>query len=150
MDPTNCLDRILAAYAHDDIDAFREAASDLQGWHDKGGFLPAHLQSMADDLQAEAATLQIATGRRDDDESDDDAGYLDFRIFIRPDATLDLQTGDPCYDTDHRGEIGASSVSPHDTDDDIRQVVIDAFAEAVDSACETFAHCKSWGVRRPV
>ena len=143
MDPTNCLDRILAAYACDDFDEFSGAANDLQQWHDRGGFLPLHLQSFADDLQAEAAGLQAATGRRDEDE-DEDGDYLDFRIFIRPDATLDLQAGAPCYDTDHRGEIGAATVTPHDEPADIRQLVIDAFAEALESATTTFSHCGTW------
>jgi len=135
MDPTACLDRILAAYAHDDIDDFRDAASDLQSWHDKGGFLPAHLQSLADDMRFDLDRFHVATGRRDDD---DDA-TLDFRIYIRPDATLDLQTGDASYDIDHRGDIGAGSLSPHDDDDDIRREVYRAFAEAVDSAATTFS-----------
>ena len=104
MDPTNCLDRILAAYACDDFDEFSGAANDLQQWHDRGGFLPLHLQSFADDLQA----------------------------------------GAPCYDTDHRGEIGAATVTPHDEPADIRQLVIDAFAEALESATTTFSHCGTW------
>ena len=148
MDPTNCLDRILSAYAHDDIDEFNAAARDLESWHNKGGFLPAQLQSFADDMRFDLDRLPVATGRRDDD--DDDDATLDFRVYIRPEATLELQTGDASYDTDHRGDIGAGSVSPHDDDDDIRRAVYDAFAEAVGSAVQSFAACGTFGVARQV
>lgn len=148
MDPTSCLDRILSAYAHDDAVEFSAAAADLQALIDKGGFLPAHLQSFAEDMRFDLDRLPVATGRRDDD--DDDDATLDFRVYIRPDATLELQTGDSSYDTDHRGDIGAGSVSPHDDDDDIRRAVYDAFAEAVESAIQSFAACGTFGVARQV
>jgi hypothetical protein len=91
------------------------------------------LADMVDTLHEEASQLSHATGRRDDDESHDDDG-LSFRLYIRPDGSLELNTGEPCYDTDHRGGCGAGSVSSHDDDDTILEILLDALADAYFSA----------------
>lgn len=133
MDPNATLAALLAAVANMDSLAFRDADEALKGWTGKGGFAPDELQTLADDLRLDADTLPVATGRRDDDEASDDEA-LDFRLYIRPDGTLDLQTGDASYDTDHRGFCGAGVVSQHDDDGEILAALLAAFDEACESA----------------
>jgi hypothetical protein len=94
------------------------------------------LADMADTLRETAAELPTATGRREHDESDD-TDTVEFRLYIRPDGNLELNTGDPSYDTDHRGGCGAGAVSPHDDDDDILSAVLDALAEAYDALTDS-------------
>lgn len=60
-----------------------------------------------------------------DDES------FDFRLVIRPDGTTELLTGDPQYDTDHRGYWGYQSAHRNDTDDDLRDAICDAVEACV-------------------
>jgi len=54
MDPNACVDRILSALRHGDLEEAREASSDLSGWLARGGFAPrrdayARLSSAAPD-----------------------------------------------------------------------------------------------------
>jgi hypothetical protein len=93
------------------------------------------IADMVDTLREEASQLPHATGRRDDDESHDDDG-LSFRLYIRPDGHLELNTGDASYDTDHRGGCGAGSVSLYDDDDAILSALLDALADAYDAASD--------------
>ena len=57
---------------------------------------------------------------------------IEFRLYIRPDGLIELCTGYPCYDADHRGECGAGSVSATDTAEDIRESIVSAFNDATD------------------
>lgn len=134
MDPNATLAALLAAVVNMDSAAFRDADEALTEWTRKGGFAPDDLQSLADDLRLDADTLPVATGRRGDDEASDESDTLDFRLYIRPDGALDLQTGDASYDTDHRGYCGAGSVSPHDDDGEILAALLTAFVQACESA----------------
>lgn len=135
MDPNAALDRLLSAVARRDSAAFRDADEALAEWTRRGGFAPDELRALAEALRLDADTLPVATGRRDDDESHDESDTLDFRLYIRPDGALDLQTGDASYDTDHRGYCGAGSVSPHDDDG----AILAALLAALDEACESAA-----------
>jgi hypothetical protein len=134
MDPNATLSALLAAVAKMDVVAFRDADEALAEWNCKGGFAPDELKALSDDLRLDVDTLHAATGRRDDDEAHDGDDTLDFRLYIRPDGALDLQTGDAQYDTDHRGYCGAGTVSSHDDDDEILAALLSAFGEACDSA----------------
>lgn len=132
MDPNATLAAMLAAIATMEAPTFDEYAGYLAEWLAEGGFLPNDLNTIADDLRDEARKLPHATGRRDEDEANED-DTLDFRLYIRPDGTLDLQTGDASYDTDHRGYCGAGSVSSSDRMRDIRVSVCDALSQAIDA-----------------
>jgi hypothetical protein len=93
------------------------------------------LADMVDTLRETAAELPTATGRREHDESDD-TDTVEFRLYIRPDGNLELNTGDPSYDTDHRGGCGAGAVSPYYRDDTILECLLDALADAYFSASD--------------
>lgn len=138
MDPNATLAAMLAAIASMDAPSFDEYAGYLTEWLGRGGFLPNDLNTIADDLRDEARKLPHATGRRDEDEANED-DTLDFRLYIRPDGSLDLQTGDASYDADHRGYCGASTVSAHDRMRDIRYAVCDALSQAIDTARDDLA-----------
>jgi hypothetical protein len=133
MDPNATLAAMLAAIARADMETFNEHAEYLEEWTRRGGFLPAELQAVADDLATEADSMKAATGRREDDESRDD-GYVQFRVFIRPEGSLELAVGEPCYDTDHRGFCGAGTIAAADSLDDCRAATLEAFREAVEAA----------------
>lgn len=138
MDPNATLAAMLAAVAAMDVMTFDEFAGYLADWLGKGGFLPDDLKTIADDLRDEARNLPHTTGRREEDEANE-VDTLDFRLYIRPDGSLDLQTGDASYDTDHRGYCGASSVSAYDRMRDIRYAVCDALSQAIDGARDGLA-----------
>ena len=91
------------------------------------------LADMVDVLRDEASQPPYATGRRDDDG---EGCGLEFRLYIRPGGNLELNTGDPCYDTDHRGGCGAGSVSRYDDDDTILEILLDALADAYFAASD--------------
>ena len=46
----------------------------------------------------------------DDGGDDDESGWGDIRLQVTDDGAWELHTGDPQYDTDHRGYWGATSV----------------------------------------
>ena len=133
MDPNATLAAMLAAIANRDSERFEEFAEYLEQWTRNGGFLPTELQGIAEELTEETDSMETATGRREIDEAVDDEG-MEFRIFIRPDGSLELAIGDPCYDTNHRGYCGAGTIVAGDSLDDCRAATLDAFWQAVDSA----------------
>lgn len=135
MDPNATLEMVLEAIRNGDAETAAEYLGYLNDWISKGGFQPEQLATISDDARYAAHSIPAPTGRRDVDECHDDS--LDFRIFIRPEGTVELATGDASYDTDHRGGCGCGSVSRHDSRKDIRAAVADAFFDAADSMIET-------------
>lgn len=127
MDPNATYQSIVDAVAADDTEAAADGRENLSTWIDRGGFLPAELDAMADtvyeSLQSSAADIA---------EADDGIG-LEFRIFIRPAGCVELSIGDPSYDTDHAGHCGAGSVAIGDTVADCRKAVAAAFDDAIES-----------------
>lgn len=127
MDPNATYQAILDGIAVDDSEAAADGRDNLAAWIDRGGFLPAGLESMADSVYV---GLRLAAA--DISEADDDCGF-EFRIFIRPDGSAELATGAPDYDVDHTGYCGAGSVSVGDSLDDCRKAVAAAFDDAIET-----------------
>ena len=127
MDPNVTYQMILDGIAVDDTEAAADGRDSLAAWIDRGGFLPAGLNAMADSVYV---GLQLAAA--DIQEAGDDTGF-EFRIFIRPDGSAELATGDASYDLDHTGFCGAGSVAAGDSLDDCRKAVAAAFDDAIET-----------------
>lgn len=110
--------------------AAREYAEDVGEGIVRGGFLPAALANIVDTLADERDSVFPFP---ECFYSDDDA--LDFRLFIRPEGTMELCCGAPDYDTDHRGFCGAGSIGADARIADIRAAVVDAFSDCLASVC---------------
>ena len=130
MDPNSALALILTLVANDDIPAAVEIANGLTAWIRSGGFPPDELTSAAADLES----------ARDDffphGPTGDDSDYIEFRLYIRPEGGIELATGSPDYDTDHRGFCGAGTVSADDSDDILATVIL-AFNDSVDCMADS-------------
>lgn len=126
MDPNSALALILTLVANDDVSAAADIAGGLLDWLERGGFAPDELTSAAADVESARDDVFSfgATG--------DDSDYLEFRIFIRPEGSIELVTGSPDYDSDHRGFCGAGTVSADDSAADILAAVVDCFSDCVD------------------
>jgi hypothetical protein len=85
---------------------------------------------IVEDLVDVQAGFQATSSRRDDECEQTE---VDFRVFLRPDGSVELCTGDASYDTDHRGYCGAGSVHVHDGEADIAAGVDDAFGQILDA-----------------
>lgn len=134
MDSNASLELILSAIAaetwHEEAS---EACDGLKSWVGKGGFLPDRIRGIVADIRGESYEMFAACP--ESFECDDDI-YLDYRLYIRPDGSMDIAVGDPCFDTDHRGYCGAGTIARHDTKMDIADSVMDAFFQAVDMYVE--------------
>ena len=123
MDPNATLDSLLA-FASGAMDGTTEdgralmvASDDLEHWIERGGFWPAELLAIADDLYNAA--------QYDVDE------FLDFRLYIRPEGRFCLNVGCADYDQDHRGACGAGSVPAGCTAEEARDAILEALNDAV-------------------
>jgi hypothetical protein len=130
MDPNSAIALILTLVANDDISAAVEIAGGLLEWIDRGGFPPDELTSAAADVESARDDFfpSGATG--------DDSDYIEFRLFIRPEGDIELATGSPDYDTDHRGFCGAGSVTADDSAADILAAVLAAFDDCVETMAQ--------------
>lgn len=131
MDPNSAIALILTLVASDDIPAAVEIAGGLLEWLERGGFAP-------DELTSAAANVESA---RDDTFSSgptgDDADYIEFRLYIRPEGDIELATGSPDYDTDHRGYCGAGTVSADDSAADILAAIVSAFDDSIETMSQS-------------
>ena len=125
MDPNATLDSMLAL-ASGAMDgtttaarALMAASDDLEQWLEKGGFWPVELLGLADDLHFTASMPGIVEG------------FLDFRLYIRPEGRLCLEVGCADYDQDHRGACGAGSVPAGCTAEEARDAILEALNDAV-------------------
>ncbi len=137
MDPNASLEMILRDVAGGVwSDESEYAADGLSDWIGrKGGFLPNRLRSLVADLREEADAFFGSAPQSFDDGDEDES--LVFRVYIRPEGTIDIATGDPSFDADHRGFCGCGTVSRHDRKQDVIASLCDAFYEAVDHYCAT-------------
>lgn len=70
---------------------------------------------------------------------DSDLDYIDVRLQVLADGTWFVHCGDPCYDTDHRGYWGASSITRDrriGEVDDIAQDLLDDVQDMHAQDCE--------------
>ena len=72
-------------------------------------------------------------GIRDSLEGTDE---IDVRLQVEDNGTWTVHSGDPQYDTDHKGFWGASTVDPTDTDDELFDRADDLINQAKDAAAE--------------
>ena len=130
MDPNSAIALILTLVASDDIPAAVEIANGLTAWIRTGGFPPDEVTSAAADLES----------ARDDffpyGPTGDDSDYIEFRLYIRPEGAIELATGSPDYDTDHRGFCGAGTVSADDSGEIVEAIVL-AFNDAIDAMAQS-------------
>ena len=95
--------------------------------------LYAHLQFAKPDL--------MEPGIADEDR------FFEFRIRLH-DGDWYLHIGDPSYDQDHRGSIGAGSVSVEDVETDIRAEVVRVLEQARDVEHTDAESLSDWTVDR--
>lgn len=120
MDPNATYQAILDGLDVDDTETVSDNCDNLNRWIDRGGFLPAELESIAETIR-ETAAKYVDRGET-----------MDFRIYIRPSGNLSLCTGDASYDQDHRGFCGADSIAAGDSLDDCRKATVRAFNDAIE------------------
>lgn len=132
MDVNESFRQFLSAVEIGDNELALECGSNVAEWIERGGFLPDELQNAAVDLQATRDDIFPHGGfsRR---ETYDESAAVEFRLYARPEGTLELNTGDPSYDVDHRGAHGAGSVSAVDSPADILAAVVSAFDDLLES-----------------
>lgn len=63
-----------------------------------------------------------------------DSDYLDVRLQLSANGSFDVHTGDPSYDTDHRGFWGASTLSRDADDLELQDVALELVEEAIEDA----------------
>ena len=62
-------------------------------------------------------------------------GCMDVRLQIH-DGDASIHTGDPCYDTDHRGAWGSASLSKSDKPEHVLVTAEDLVSQAMDMLAE--------------
>jgi hypothetical protein len=63
--------------------------------------------------------------------------YVDVRLQVEDDGSWRVHVGDPSYDTDHRGYWGAATISPGDSDGELRDTARGLIAEVKSSYFES-------------
>lgn len=131
MDVEKAFSVFLSAIESGDYSAAAEHGAAVAEWMERGGFLPAVIADIVDTLADERDSVFPFPGCIYDETAE-----LEFRVFIRPDGSVELCTGAPDYDIDHRGHCGAGGISPDDLTADIRAAVVAAFSDCVDTIAQ--------------
>ena len=131
MDPNAAMVLFLSLVADGDYENAADIGAGLLEWMERGGFFPDELNSAVEDIKS----------ARDDffcfDDTGDDSDYIEFRLYIRPEGSVEVCTGAPDYDIDHRGFCGAGSVSSGAKLKDIRAAAADCFSDCVNSVSQS-------------
>ena len=98
------------------------------------------LEPKIEEVLAELLDIQgsidwwIVTGDREEDgDCEGESDSVDVRIQVASDGSWSIHSGDACYDTDHRGYWGASSIGQYDSAEELRSVAEDIIGQAMDS-----------------